>query len=336
MTWSRVLVASILGLGNALAVAAHAGDGRTEINQARAAAGSINGDALADPPDFPVVLSQPGSYVLTGNLVVLAPGVSAIEVITGEVSLDLAGFAILGPTGCVKGLPGNPPACAPVHAGRGVNASGQTTTRIRNGRIRGMGVGVDAGDGAHVEAVLATSSSGDGIVAGPASLVHSSQSALNLGIGISLGSDCVATENDVASNGSDGIRAGAGSTLGKNRSRENLGRGIAAAADYGTVVENEVTSSGQIGIEVGVGYTVAGNAVSGSGVVATAAGIATGRDGVAVENTAVSNTGVGLQLALGTGYAGNVANLNNGGNLNPQILFGIQMGPNVCGGALCP
>jgi hypothetical protein len=38
-----------------------------------------------------------------------------------------------------------------------------------------------------------------------------------------------------------------------------------------------------------------------------------------------------------SGYANNVLHSNNGGNSNPQLYGGVQMGTNVCGGdAVCP
>ena len=43
----------------------HAGDGRIEINEARAFAGGVT---AGDAPGFPVTLDQGGSYLLTGNL----------------------------------------------------------------------------------------------------------------------------------------------------------------------------------------------------------------------------------------------------------------------------
>lgn len=37
------------------------------------------------------------------------------------------------------------------------------------------------------------------------------------------------------------------------------------------------------------------------------------------------------------GYVNNVLNDNNGGNANPQLSGGVQMGTNICGGdTVCP
>ena len=47
--------------------------------------------------------------------------------------------------------------------------------------------------------------------------------------------------------------------------------------------------------------------------------------------------GVGLAADSLTGYKDNQFNSNNGGNTNPQVSGGIEIGTNVCGGdTTCP
>ena len=79
-----------------LPTAALGGDGVAEINQTAALAGGVT---PADTPGFPVTLSQPGSYVLTSNLVV-STEVIGIDVTADNVSIDLNGFSLIGPTTC--------------------------------------------------------------------------------------------------------------------------------------------------------------------------------------------------------------------------------------------
>lgn len=81
-----------LGIGMA-----HAGDGRVEINQARALAGGVS---PADSPGFPVTLVGNQSYVLTGDL---DAGSSSGLALTGtpgnnidNVTIDLNGFTLRG------------------------------------------------------------------------------------------------------------------------------------------------------------------------------------------------------------------------------------------------
>ncbi len=64
--------------------AIRAADGVIEINQA----------AVEADGGFPYVISEPGSYILTGHLSVPGGNTSAIEVRADDVTLDLNGFAI--------------------------------------------------------------------------------------------------------------------------------------------------------------------------------------------------------------------------------------------------
>ncbi len=70
---------------------ATADEGRREINQACAALGCFPGD----PAGFPVVITTPGSYVLTGNLGVQNLDSQGISIqIDGVLIIDLNGFEI--------------------------------------------------------------------------------------------------------------------------------------------------------------------------------------------------------------------------------------------------
>ena len=56
------------------------------------------------------------------------------------------------------------------------------------------------------------------------------------------------------------------------------------------------------------------------------------------DNVVSDCDGYGLVDSLGTtGYSNNHLTGNNGGNANPQVSGGIDLGGNVCGGdAICP
>ena len=69
-----------------------AADGVTEINQASVEAAG----------GFPYVISEPGSYTLSGNLTVPDENTNAIEVEAPDVTVDLNGFAIIGPVKCLS------------------------------------------------------------------------------------------------------------------------------------------------------------------------------------------------------------------------------------------
>jgi hypothetical protein len=78
----------------ALALAAGAQAQVVTIDQAKALAGNVT---PGDMPGFPVVISQPGSYRLTGPLTVGDLSQSALIVTAPNVTLDLNGFAVSGP-----------------------------------------------------------------------------------------------------------------------------------------------------------------------------------------------------------------------------------------------
>lgn len=233
--------------GPALAV-----DGVIEINQARANAGGVT---PGDAPGFPVTISVSGSYRLTSNLNVSDANTDGIRITAETVTIDLNGFAIIGP-----GTAGT---------GMGVRDWSAMRTTVTNGTVRDMGNnGVFLGPGAHVYGVHVFDNNGQGITAGSGSIVRN---------------------NIVNNNAADGIKAGP----------ENV------------VIGNVSTNNGGDGIDALESCTV-------------------------IDNTARSNTNYGLSL-VSSGYKGNVLNDNNGGNANPQVLGGIEIGTNVCGGnTTCP
>ena len=76
----------------------YAVDGVILIDQNRALAGGVTKD---DAPGFPVTISQARSYRLSGNLTVPDANTTAIFINAINVTIDLNGFSIIGPTVCV-------------------------------------------------------------------------------------------------------------------------------------------------------------------------------------------------------------------------------------------
>lgn len=101
-------------------------------------------------------------------------------------------------------------------------------------------------------------------------------------------------------------------------------------------VEGVHALSNGAGVVVAFGCTVVNNSVNiNRGVGIHVAG------GSVIGNTVVGNSGVGLELGAVNptevvGYVHNVVTRNNGGDANPQVTGGIQMGGNICGSTLCP
>jgi hypothetical protein len=152
---------SLLLIGIALAIPLHAVDGVVLINQNAALAGAVT---PGDAPGFPVTISVPGSYKLSGNLTVPDANTTAIAITVDGVTIDLNGFAIIGPTVC-SGVPAVT-SCSPTGTGEGIQSVNSDIT-VLNGRIQGMGSrGVHlSGDHLRVEKIRAISNGGDGIFA---------------------------------------------------------------------------------------------------------------------------------------------------------------------------
>lgn len=105
---------------------ASAGEGRIEINQASVEAAG----------GFPYEITQPGSYVLTSNLVV-SGGVGALVIGADDVSIDLGGFSVIGDFTCEPG------ACTLGSTGGIAGKVAFPTvfgnrSRVHNGQVRGF------------------------------------------------------------------------------------------------------------------------------------------------------------------------------------------------------
>jgi hypothetical protein len=208
-----------------LAFAAHAGDGRLEINQSCVATGCFPGDT----PGFPVQTQAARSYLLTSSLVVPTANTTAIT-LAERATLDLGGFSIEGVTSCSA----SPTVCTSTGTGNGVHASGGVA--IRNGAIRKMGNAGILGAGATiVEDLLVEQNGGEGISGGDG------------------GSGWVIRKCIVQLNGDDGIglaygNAGDGSIVESNVIRRNGGDGV-AGADL-TITRNAIQANDEFGLRL--------------------------------------------------------------------------------------
>ena len=156
---------------------ARAVDGVIEINQSAAIEGGVT---PGDAPGFPVLLSESGSYRLTGNLVANASGQNAITVGADFVTIDLGGFALLGGGTGRDGV------------GRSSSAIGRTV--VRNGFIDLFSNAcVSLGDDSTLEDITVTNCEDTGVLLGDRSVarrvtVTNSGGAGVLG-GMTLGTD---------------------------------------------------------------------------------------------------------------------------------------------------
>ena len=300
LTLERVVV--ILGLGLILVIPVQAVDGVIEINQAKALAGGVT---PSDFPGFPVNLDARGSYRLTSNLVVPDENTTAIAMagLGDEMTIDLNGFGLIGPTRCS----GSPLTCTPAGSGVGIFANQSIT--IRNGFIIGMGgrgIWVHSGAGAIVENIHVEHNGGGGIDVDGVGVIKNNRARFNGGIGIRAGLSSHVSDNTVIQSAAEGISVQAVSTVARNSVYISGGAGIDAVT--GTIVQNSVSTSGGDGIVCLATCTVLGNKVQSSG-------------------------GFGLALGTHSGYANNVLFANSGGT----VSGGIQLGTNMCGSnTTCP
>jgi hypothetical protein len=304
-------------------------DGVIEINQASAEAGGVT---AGDSAGFPVTISEPGSYRLTGNLTIPDYYYYAITITSDDVTLDLNGFAISGPVSCSGS--GSSVVCSPSGAWHGINASGQSRTVVRNGTVRGFtSIGIFLGSYGRVEHVVATSNGGSGINAGDRSVITDVTSASNGDSGIYLGNLARVTDSTVTLNRSEGVLCGNGCILRNNASRLNGLRGF-YAGDYSTISNNVAESNEGNGIRAGNSAVVSLNSSSlngasgGSQIYAGSASLVTGNT---VRNA--STSGYALSFLNATiGYSNNVIFAVGTG----EVQNGTNLGQNLCTGSPCP
>ncbi|MFT7775820.1 hypothetical protein [Roseateles sp.] len=191
-----LLLATLLATSSAFA--------QTTIDQNKALAGGIT---PGDTAGFPITLSQPGSYKLTGNLNVPAD-VFGILITAENVTLDLNGFTVRGPGSCTRNAGTKEVVCTQQ---TNANAAGILATQkdvaVRNGMVRGFaGHGVWLQQSGSAEQLHVSQNAGNGLtlVRGHARDIESDTNGFN---GIS-GSGLLTTGSVARNNGSIGISGG--------------------------------------------------------------------------------------------------------------------------------
>lgn len=194
----------------------------------------INQSIVNGAGGFPYTISQPGSYKLSGNLTVPNANTTAIQISADNVSLDLNGFSILGPTVC-SGTPGA--GCSPTGTGFGVAASGHRGISVENGTVRGMGSGgIALGIDGRVEKVHVDSNGQFGIAA-TGGIVRDSRATNNNFPGINMDKGII-SGNVVTGNGFHGIVAVCPSSIVGNMSNNNVFDNIFLSGGVGCTLAN--------------------------------------------------------------------------------------------------
>lgn len=247
-------------------------DGVVEIGQTCA---TTTGCLPGDLAGFPVTLGQSGSYRLTSNLTVPNASTTAIDVTTSDVTIDLNGFAIVGPTVCT--LTASSVDCSPTGSGYGVRASsadgtGTENVTVRNGTVRGVGLfGVSlSGHQSRIENVRAWSNGNTGLGVNSVTLtrggsVVDSSSSLNGGDGIFVGARGLAKGNTANANDRNGIRANGESLVVDNTMTNNISTGLNVSPTSG-YARNVITNNngGSLNAQVSGGGLQIGTNVCGT------------------------------------------------------------------------
>jgi len=251
MRFAFVLVAALAPM------TAFAVDGVVLINQANALAGNVT---PGDTPGFPVTISQSGSYKLSSNLVISDPFGTVILINADNVTIDLNGFSIIGPSVCNGHGNVATTSCTISNTeGVGIDASEHTGIKVLNGFIRGMGfVGLVCLGDIHVEGVNA-SLNASGIQA--TGVVTHNIMNYNLIAGLNGGgvvSDNVANGNQI------GFLAGLGleGVVVNNTANFNSGYGFFGQTGTTVVSGNSARGNGIANILVACPGSITGNSGS--------------------------------------------------------------------------
>jgi hypothetical protein len=300
---SGVARAAAALLAVALAGEARGEGGVVDLDQAAAVAGGVT---PTDLPGFPITLDRPGSYRLSSDLVV-TQNESAISIpASGSgAQIDLAGFAIRGPTVCTGA--GTALACVNTGAGIGVSGLAASDVAIRNGRILGTGSKpIELGARALLEDLIAAS----------------------CGNGVTCEASCGVFRLTVDAVQRNAIDVGSHSRVIDSVARNSEWDGISATATGLVASGNAISRNGLRGIDAGVAASVVENAVFENG----GDGIAAGFGASVARNAVRLNGGVGLVLDTNAGYARNTMS-NNGG---AEVSGGSDLGGNSCDAGACP
>ena len=205
-----------------------------QISQATIAASTANRSTNG----FPFTISQPGSYILTSNLVV-PPNTHGIIITSDNVTLDLNGFTISGPIQCTGS--GASLTCTSSVTTDGVFAANTTSNlTVRNGSAVGFTNGVlMVGDGNLVEEIHARGNA-DGGISIHDGVVRRNTAIRNGGVGIFAPGSTV-SENVANFNVTWGLSIGDGGLFGSNTF---VGNGLAPVLNIGAVSQHNNSCNG--------------------------------------------------------------------------------------------
>jgi parallel beta-helix repeat protein len=299
---------------------------------------------LRQPARFPIRISRPGSYRLAETLDV--KGGDAILVLTGNVTIDLNGFSIVGSSEKSSGVGINAGKMAFVQVSNGsiINMTGAglvlgSNGVVKNAHVNGNGAdGIDCGNDCQILDNSVINNAEYGILAGKNAIVSGNSANDNRnGFGIAVAEGSSVTGNLANGNATGGIRGGDHTTpcscrIVGNTANDNV-IGI-IVADSGVITGNVATGNGSFGICGGKSSTISGNTSNsntGQGFIGFSGSLIQG-------NTAMGNQSVGIQFMQDDGGSGGYGQNVLLGNVGGDVSGGHSLGAgntNVCSGSNC-
>lgn len=300
-----------------------------EINQSCAAGG---GCFPGDAPGFPVEITSPGSYALTGNLTVASNDTHGIYVRAfGTVTIDMRGFSLRGPISCT-GL-GSAVSCD-AGSGHGVfvdlPVQVENPLRLFDGEISGFAdTGVLARRHARLDRLRVHGNGDDGISAFSGSIITDCTVEQNGDDGI-VAVDTIVSGVTSRGNGHTGLALQTSIAEGSS-AREEGSWGITGAV---SIVRDSAASAS----DFSGGFFSSSTLITGTSF--------TGNDNVGVylngvylrDATVEGNGGSGIFAQQDSAYRSVTASAN-GGVGDVSVSAGVtlvDLGENACSGALCP
>lgn len=282
---------------------------------AQATCDSIEVNNNNTPPDASsvFVISSPGSYCLGANVVGVA-GKNGIKIDADNVTLDLAGFGVLGVGGSLSGILIN----------------NHLHIVVRNGSISGWsshGLDGTAGGLARIEDLRTDANGGNGLVINSGSQVNNCVAAQNAGVGIAVSNNVLVTGCVSSINGGHGFGLGTACTIKSCLAFGNTGAGIATGGvNYLTVIDCNANTNTGGGIAAPKRAFITSSTAEGNGVV----GISTGASSTVSNCHASGNTGDGIIAATGSAVTGCTASANTGDGI--EVDNRCRLEGNTCEG----
>jgi hypothetical protein len=289
---------------------------------------------------LPFAITNPGSYYLTANL---TGAVSGIAVQADFVSIDLAGFALMGSgfgsqTGVVVVASVSPRQSLAIYNGTvagwggvGIDAGHAIDTQFHHVRVSNNGShGLIAGFTALVKDCIATGNAGDGIQLTTAGAAIGNNCSANLGAGLHV----VGTSNRIEANHA-ALNSGGGFKVDSSQNLLIKNSAVGNGTDYSIAAGNDY---GQILGGLGAGFTNS-NPWANFGSVAPSCtdGIKNGTEtDVDCGGGTCLPCAAGKMCAVGTDCQSGIC---QAGKCQPSCTDGIKDGNETdvdCGGATCP